>query len=95
MAGIRTTREDGGQTGLAGGIRVSRAELRVEAYGSIDEGEGFAVVPDGDAPLTVSAEGASGWQASLDDRIVEGDSFAALAALVRALGNAANGETRT
>jgi cob(I)alamin adenosyltransferase len=34
---ISTTKGDGGQTGLAGGIRVSKADLRVEAYGSIDE----------------------------------------------------------
>jgi cob(I)alamin adenosyltransferase len=34
---IATTRGDGGQTGLAGGIRVSKADLRVESYGSIDE----------------------------------------------------------
>jgi cob(I)alamin adenosyltransferase len=34
---IATTRGDGGQTGLAGGVRVSKADLRVEAYGTIDE----------------------------------------------------------
>jgi cob(I)alamin adenosyltransferase len=34
---IATTRGDGGQTGLAGGIRVSKSDLRVEAYGSVDE----------------------------------------------------------
>jgi cob(I)alamin adenosyltransferase len=34
---IATTRGDGGQTSLAGGIRVSKADLRVEAYGSVDE----------------------------------------------------------
>jgi cob(I)alamin adenosyltransferase len=34
---IATTRGDGGQTGLAGGIRISKADLRVEAYGSVDE----------------------------------------------------------
>jgi cob(I)alamin adenosyltransferase len=34
---IATTRGDGGQTGLSGGIRVSKADLRVESYGSIDE----------------------------------------------------------
>src|ERR1700733_3051856 len=34
---IATTRGDGGQTGLAGGIRVSKADFRVEAYGSVDE----------------------------------------------------------
>src|ERR1700754_987907 len=34
---IATKRGDAGQTGLAGGIRVSKADLRVESYGSIDE----------------------------------------------------------
>jgi len=34
---ISTTRGDAGQTGLAGGIRVSKAAVRVEAYGSVDE----------------------------------------------------------
>src|SRR6202044_3589966 len=34
---IATMRGDGGQTGLAGGIRISKADLRVEAYGSVDE----------------------------------------------------------
>jgi cob(I)alamin adenosyltransferase len=34
---IATKRGDGGQTGLAGGIRISKADLRVESYGSIDE----------------------------------------------------------
>ena len=34
---ISTTRGDNGQTGLAGGIRVSKADLRVEAYGTVDE----------------------------------------------------------
>jgi len=34
---IATKRGDGGQTGLAGGVRISKADLRVEAYGSIDE----------------------------------------------------------
>ena len=34
---IATMRGDGGQTGLAGGIRVSKASERVEAYGTIDE----------------------------------------------------------
>src|ERR1700760_4009678 len=34
---ISTTRGDGGQTGLAGGIRGSKAGLRVEAYGAVDE----------------------------------------------------------
>ncbi|HEX3968790.1 MAG TPA: cob(I)yrinic acid a,c-diamide adenosyltransferase, partial [Edaphobacter sp.] len=32
-----TTHGDGGQTGLAGGIRISKADLRVEAYGTVDE----------------------------------------------------------
>jgi cob(I)alamin adenosyltransferase len=34
---IATKRGDAGQTGLAGGIRVSKADVRVEAYGSVDE----------------------------------------------------------
>lgn len=34
---ISTQRGDAGQTGLAGGIRVSKADPRVEAYGTIDE----------------------------------------------------------
>ncbi len=34
---IATKRGDGGQTGLAGGTRVSKADLRVESYGSVDE----------------------------------------------------------
>ncbi len=34
---IATKRGDGGQTGLAGGIRVSKADLQVESYGSVDE----------------------------------------------------------
>lgn len=37
MGSIATTRGDGGQTGLAGGIRVSKASLRVETYGAVDE----------------------------------------------------------
>ena len=34
---IATQRGDGGQTGLAGGIRISKADLRVETYGTVDE----------------------------------------------------------
>jgi len=34
---IATKHGDGGQTGLAGGIRVSKSDLRVESYGSVDE----------------------------------------------------------
>jgi cob(I)alamin adenosyltransferase len=34
---IATKRGDGGQTSLAGGIRVSKTDLRVEAYGTVDE----------------------------------------------------------
>jgi cob(I)alamin adenosyltransferase len=37
MSSIATTRGDSGQTGLAGGIRVSKSSLRVEAYGNVDE----------------------------------------------------------
>lgn len=34
---IATTRGDAGRTGLAGGIRVSKASLRVDTYGNVDE----------------------------------------------------------
>ena len=34
---ISTKRGDAGQTGLAGGIRVSKSNIRVEAYGTVDE----------------------------------------------------------
>ncbi len=37
MRSISTTRGDSGETSLAGGIRVSKASARVEAYGNIDE----------------------------------------------------------
>src|SRR5258708_2857163 len=34
---IATKRGDGGETSLAGGIRVSKSSLRVETYGTVDE----------------------------------------------------------
>jgi cob(I)alamin adenosyltransferase len=34
---IATKRGDGGQTGLAGGVRVSKADPIVETYGTVDE----------------------------------------------------------
>src|ERR1700735_2309945 len=34
---IATKHGDKGQTGLAGGIRISKADVRVEAYGTVDE----------------------------------------------------------
>jgi cob(I)alamin adenosyltransferase len=34
---ISTLRGDGGETSLAGGVRVSKASTRVETYGTIDE----------------------------------------------------------
>ncbi len=34
---IATKLGDSGQTGLIGGLRVSKADLRVEAYGTVDE----------------------------------------------------------
>jgi cob(I)alamin adenosyltransferase len=37
MGSISTTHGDGGETSLVGGVRVSKASLRVEAYGSVDE----------------------------------------------------------
>jgi cob(I)alamin adenosyltransferase len=37
MRSISTMRGDTGETNLAGGVRVSKASIRVEAYGTIDE----------------------------------------------------------
>jgi cob(I)alamin adenosyltransferase len=37
MRSISTMRGDGGETSLAGGVRVSKASTRVETYGTIDE----------------------------------------------------------
>jgi cobalamin transport system permease protein len=37
MKSISTTRGDAGETSLAGGVRVSKSSVRVEAYGTIDE----------------------------------------------------------
>ena len=34
---IATKRGDGGQTGLPGGVRVSKSDLRVECYGTVDK----------------------------------------------------------
>src|SRR6201992_3743208 len=34
---IATKHGDKGQTGLAGGVRISKADLRVESYGTVDE----------------------------------------------------------
>src|ERR1700675_725536 len=34
---IATMRGDSGQTSLAGGVRISKANLRVETYGTVDE----------------------------------------------------------
>ena len=39
MGSIATTKGDAGQTGLAGGIRVSKASVRVDAYGGVDDKE--------------------------------------------------------
>lgn len=37
MRSISTMRGDSGETSLAGGVRVSKASLRVETYGTVDE----------------------------------------------------------
>ena len=37
MGSISTMKGDSGETGLAGGIRVSKSYLRVDAYGTVDE----------------------------------------------------------
>jgi len=37
MSSIATKQGDGGKTSLAGGVRVSKSSIRVEAYGTVDE----------------------------------------------------------
>jgi cob(I)alamin adenosyltransferase len=37
MTSISTKRGDAGETSLTGGVRVSKASLRVESYGTVDE----------------------------------------------------------
>jgi hypothetical protein len=54
---IATKRGDAGQTGLAGGIRISKADLRVEAYGSVDELNTSSVSPEASAPTLKSQAG--------------------------------------
>ncbi len=41
MSSIATKTGDTGQTGLAGGLRLSKSDLRVEAYGTVDELNSF------------------------------------------------------
>lgn len=60
MGSIATTRGDGGQTGLAGGIRVSKASRRVDTYGTVDElisVLGFARSICGDSDISEFARG--------------------------------------
>lgn len=57
---IATERGDTGQTGLCGGMRVSKGELRVEVYGTVDElnsAMGFArsICEDGEVRDLVKA----------------------------------------
>jgi cob(I)alamin adenosyltransferase len=54
---IATKRGDAGTTGLAGGIRTSKADLRVESYGTIDELNTFL----GFARSICSHEDIAGW----------------------------------
>jgi hypothetical protein len=60
MGSIATTRGDGGQTGLAGGIRVSKASRRVDTYGTVDQlisVLGFARSICGDSDIIEFARG--------------------------------------
>ena len=57
---ISTMRGDGGETSLAGGVRVSKASARVETYGTIDElnsSMGFARSICEDKEMTAFAKG--------------------------------------
>ncbi|MBO0797961.1 MAG: cob(I)yrinic acid a,c-diamide adenosyltransferase [Blastocatellia bacterium] len=56
MNSISTQHGDGGQTQLIGGAQVSKADLRVEAYGAIDElgaAMGFARSISGDKEIAL------------------------------------------
>ena len=56
---IATKRGDGGETGLAGGVRVRKDDARVDAYGTIDElisSLGFARAICGDEGLRVKTK---------------------------------------
>jgi cob(I)alamin adenosyltransferase len=60
MSSISTMRGDTGETSLAGGVRVSKASVRVEAYGTIDElnstlGFARALCDDREAGMFVKA----------------------------------------
>ncbi len=60
MSSISTTKGDGGETGLAGGVRVSKASARVETYGTIDElnsSMGFARSICDDAEIAALTKG--------------------------------------
>jgi cob(I)alamin adenosyltransferase len=60
MSSISTMRGDSGETGLAGGVRVSKASARVETYGTIDElnsSLGFARSICEDAAITAFTKG--------------------------------------
>jgi len=57
---IATKRGDAGETSLAGGVRVSKGHLRVEAYGTVDELNTFmglarVIVDDADVKDLVKA----------------------------------------
>jgi cob(I)alamin adenosyltransferase len=54
MSRIYTRKGDDGSTGLFGGGRVSKADLRVEAYGEVDELNavlGWAIAVSGDSEI--------------------------------------------
>jgi len=75
MTSIATKTGDGGTTALAGGVRVSKSSLRVEAYGGVDElgaALGFARSIGTDAALCDLT------------RQIQGELFAVGAALARA-----------
>ena len=65
---IATKTGDAGSTGLAGGTRISKADLRVEAYGAVDElnsSLGFARSICSNAEIagwTESTKGARSWR---------------------------------
>jgi cob(I)alamin adenosyltransferase len=51
---VYTRQGDGGETALAGGQRVPKDSLRIDAYGTVDELNAFVGVARADAPETLS-----------------------------------------
>ena len=68
MSSIATKHGDGGQTGLVGGVRVSKADMRVESYGDVDELNSFL----GFARSICQTEEVCGWTEEIQRTLFRG-----------------------